>query len=223
MHGCHLGRASGKAQGSLSAAYALQVRVFYPASGRQSLRLLVAAIATFSLVVVVVGIGTVIDRHGRRDNRPAPVAARSPAATSSPRPTATGTAGGSAAVSAASTVTDSYYAAVKAGHARAAYRLLCARQRIGYAAYAARIAVNTRTGTGITRFRRTGIGTVRGRLAAVPGEVDLANGEATPIVVILAEESNVWRVCSSNLGGVLPGPGTTQQGPSPSASAAAPV
>jgi hypothetical protein len=57
---------------------------------------------------------------------------------------------------------------------------------------------------------------VSGRLAAVPGEVDLANGEATQIVVILAEESNVWRVCSSDLGGVLPGPGTAAT-PSPSA------
>jgi hypothetical protein len=199
------------------------VRVFYPASGRQPLRLVIATIATLALVVVVIGIGTVIDRHGRRDNEGPAAAAPSTPATSSPGPTATGTPSGSAAESAAAAVTDSYYAAVKQGDARAAYRLLCTRQRIGYAGYAARIALNTRTGTGITRFRRTGTGTVQGRLAAVPGEVDLANGEATPIVVILAEQSNVWRVCSSNLGGVLPAPGTTSPGPTQSASPGAPI
>jgi hypothetical protein len=198
------------------------VHRFYPASGRQPLRLVVATIATLALVVVVIGVGTVIDRHGRQDNKgPAP-AVQSTSGTSSPRPTTT-TPGGSAAASAAAAVTDSYYTAVKKGDARAAYRLLCTRQRIGYAVYAARVARNARTGTGITRFRRTGIGTVQGRLAAVPGEVDLANGEATPIVVILAEESNVWRVCSSNLGGVLPAPGTPPSGPTQSASPAAPI
>jgi hypothetical protein len=193
-----------------------------PSSGRQPLRLVVATIATLALVVVVVGVGIVIDRHGRRDNEGAGAAAPSTSATSSPGPTATGLPSGSAAESAAAVVTDRYYAAVKKADARTAYRLLCARQRIGYAVYAARIALNTRTGTGITRFRRTGIGTVSGRLAAVPGEVDLANGEATPIVVILAEESRVWRVCSSNLGGVLPAPGTSS-GPSQSASPGAPI
>jgi hypothetical protein len=199
------------------------VHRFYPGSGRQPLRLVIATIATLALVVVVIGVGVVIDRHGRRENEGSAAAARSTSATSSPGPSATGTPGGPAALSAASAVTDSYYAAVKKGDARTAYRLLCARQRIGYAVYAARVVRNTRTGTGITRFRRTGIGTVQGRLAAVPGEVDLANGEATPIVVILAEESNVWRVCSSNLGGVLPAPGTPRFGPSPAASSGAPI
>jgi hypothetical protein len=199
------------------------VHLFHPGSGRQPLRLVIATIATLALVVVVVGVGVVIDRHGRRDNDGTTAGVQSTPATSSPGPTATTTPSGSAAVSAASAVTDSYYAAVKKGDARAAYRLLCTRQRIGYAVYAARIALNTRTGTGITKFRRTGIGTVRSRLAAVPGEVDLANGEATPIVVILVEESKVWRVCSSNLGGVLPAPGTTSSGPSQSASPGAPI
>jgi hypothetical protein len=199
------------------------VHLFHPGSGRQPLRLVIATIATLALVVVVVGIGIVIDRHGRRDNEGAAVAAPSTSATSSSGPAATAAPGGSAAVSAANAVADSYYAAVKQGDARAAYRLLCARQRIGFAVYASRIALNTRTGTGIRRFRRTGIGTVRGRLAAVPGEVDLADGAATPIVVILTEESNVWRVCSSNLGGVLPAPGTPRFGPSPAASPAAPI
>jgi hypothetical protein len=189
------------------------VRVSDSGSSRQPLRLLIAVIATLALVVPVVGIGVVIDRHGHRGGRSAAAAVQSPSATPSPGPTATAS---SAAVSAASAVTDSYYAAVTKGDARAAYRLLCARQRIGFAGYAARIALNTRTGTGVTRFRRTGIGTVSGRLAAVPGEVDLANGQDTPIVVILAEESDAWRVCSSNLGGVLPGPGASA---APSASA----
>jgi hypothetical protein len=175
----------------------------------------VAVIATLALVVPVVGIGIVIDRHGHRGGR-ANAVARSSTAALSPRPTGTSSAGEHAAVSAASAVTDSYYEAVKQGDARAAYRLLCARQRVGYAAYAARIALDTRTGTGITRFRRTGVGTVSGRLAAVPGEIDLANGEHTPVVVILAEQADLWRVCSSNLGGVLPGPGGS---PAPSASA----
>jgi hypothetical protein len=187
-----------------------------PGSARQRLRLLIAVVATLALVVIVVGIGTVIDRHADRGSDAGRADSHPPSAATSPRPAASGTPRGSAAVSAASAVTDSSYAAVKKGDARTAYRLLCSRQRIGYAVYAARIALNTRTGTGITRFRRTGIGTARGRLAAVPGEVDLANGETTPIVVILAEESNVWRVCSSNLGGVLPGPGTSAT-PSPSA------
>jgi hypothetical protein len=191
-----------------------------PGSARHPLRLLIAVVATLALVVIVIGIGTVIDRHGRRGDDADP--ARSPSATASSRPTTSGAPGASAAVSAAAAVTDSYYAAVKKGDARAAYRLLCSRQRIGYAVYAARIELNTRTGTGVTRFRRTGNGTVRGLLAAVPGEVDLANGEATPIVVILAEESNVWRVCSSDLGGVLPGPGTSAT-PSPSATPGAPI
>jgi hypothetical protein len=199
------------------------VHLFHPGSGRQPLRLVVATIATLALVVVVVGVGILIDRHARQDHDVAAAAVPTTSATASPGPTATGTPDGSTAVSAASGVTDRYYAAVKKGDARAAYRLLCARQRIGYAIYAARIAVNTRTGTGIARFRRTGIGTVRGRLVAVPGEVDLANGLATPIVVILAEESNVWRVCSSNLGGVLPAPGTTSSGPTQSASPGAPI
>jgi MFS family permease len=194
-----------------------------PGSARQRLRLIVATIATLALVVVVVGIGTVIDRHGRRDHELSAAAVPSTSATSLPGPTATGTPDRFTAVSAAAAVTDSYYAAVKKGDARTAYRLLCARQRISYAVYAARIALNTRTGTGITRFRRTGIGTVRGRLAAVPGEVDLANGLATPIVVLLVESSGRWRVCSSNLGGVLPAPGTTPSGPSQSTSPGAPI
>jgi hypothetical protein len=184
---------------------------------RQPIRLLIAAIATLALVVVIVGVGIVIDRHGDRGNKARASGGHSPSVAASLAPSPTGTPGGSAALSAASAVTDSYYAAVKKGDARAAYRLLCARQRIGYAVYAARIALNTRTGTGITGFRRTGLGTVRGPVAAVPGEVQLANGESTPIVVILAEESTVWRVCSSDLGGVLPGPGTSVT-PSPSAS-----
>jgi MFS family permease len=194
-----------------------------PGSAGQRLRLIVATIATLALVVVVIGIGIVIDRHGRRDHEVAAAAVPTASATSSPGPTATVTPSTSAAVSVAAAVTDSYYAAVEKGDARAAYRLLCARQRIGYAVYAARIAVNTRTGTGITRFRRTGIGTVRGRLAAVPGEVDLANGLATPIVVLLVESSGRWRVCSSNLGGVLPAPGTTPSGPSQSTSPGASI
>jgi hypothetical protein len=190
------------------------VRISNRDPARQPIRLLVAAIATLALVVVIVGVGIVIDRHGDRGNKASASGAKSAAA--SPAPSTTATPGASAALSAASAVTDRYYAAVKKGDARAAYRLLCTRQRIGYGVYAARIALNTRTGTGITAFRRTGLGTVRGRIAAVPGEVDLANGESTPIVVILAEESTVWRVCSSDLGGVLPGPGTSVS-PSPSA------
>jgi hypothetical protein len=185
-------------------------------SSRQPLRLLIAVIATLALVVPVVGIGIIVDRHGHRGVR-ANALVRSSVAALSPRPTGTNSTGERAAVSAASAVADRYYAAVRQGDARAAYRLLCARQRVGYAAYAARIALNTRTGTGITSFRRTGVGTVSGRLAAVPGEVDLANGEHTPVVVILAEESNLWRVCSSNLGGVLPAPGGSSA-PSGSAS-----
>jgi hypothetical protein len=191
------------------------VTISDPGSARQPLRLVIAVIATLALVVVVVGIGVVIDRHGHRGGDAAAAAAPS-ASDASPRPTGSEAASGSAAVAAAAAVADSYYAALKKGDARAAYRLLCARQRIGYAGYAARVALNTRTGIGVTRFRRTGIGTVSGRLAAVPGEIGLANGQSTPIVVILTEETDHWKVCSSNLGGVLPAPGTVGT-PSPSA------
>jgi hypothetical protein len=165
---------------------------------------------------MIAGVATVIARHGGNDRSVASArsAATSGSASTSPTPTATGSPGNPAA--AADVTADGYYAAVKRGDAHAAYVLLCQRQQLGYAAYAARVARNVRTGTGITNFRRTGVGTVRGKLAAVPGEVDLANGSDTPIVVLLVEESGGWRVCSSNLGGVLPGPGTP---PVPSQSA----
>jgi hypothetical protein len=111
---------------------------------------------------------------------------------------------------------------VKRGDARAAYQLLCERQRIGYADYAARVARNTRTGTGIASFRLTANAQVRGALAAVPGQVGLDDGDTTPIVVLLVDESGDWRVCSSNLGGVLPAPGGGGV-PIPSQSSAAAV
>jgi hypothetical protein len=183
----------------------------FTATGSASRRF-AAGIATLALVVLAVGVVVVIGRHGAGD--PSTRAAPVPSASTSPTPV---TAPPGRSVSAADVVTDGYYAAVTRGDARSAYRLLCGRQRIGYAVYAARIALNARTGTGVSSFRRTGKGTVNGRLAAVPGQVDLANGEATPIVVLLVEESGAWRICSSNLGGVLPGPGTgTAPSPSPS-------
>jgi hypothetical protein len=52
----------------------------------------------------------------------------------------------------------------------------------------------------------------------VPGQLVLDNGQATAIQVLLVQASGGWRVCTSNLGGILPGPGGSGSGASPSPS-----
>jgi hypothetical protein len=183
-------------------------------------------LSALALVVLAAGVATAIVRHGDGSTDQQPRVASLPSASpSSSRSAPSGSAStappGRDTVAAAAAATG-YYAAVKRGDARAAYRLLCERQRIGYASYAARVARNTRTGTGIASFRITGDAQVRGALAAVPGQVNLDDGETTPIVVLLVDQSGDWQVCSSDLGGVLPAPGRRGV-PSPSQSSAAAV
>lgn len=191
-------------------------------ASQQLSRRLVAGFAVLILVVVGVGVVTAFARQGDSNGRtkagplpsmPAPGASRSP---ESPSAAPSGPTG----VAAADTAANGYYTALAHGDARTAYGLLCTRQQVGYGKYAEEVARNAQTGTSITSFRRAGVGQVRGLEAGVPGRVVLANGEATPIVVLLVVESGRWRVCSSDLGGVLPAPGsTTGASPSPSVGA----
>jgi hypothetical protein len=151
-------------------------------------RSLLAALGAGLVAVLVVGLVTTVRWHGGD---------RSPRA-------------------AAERAADAYYAAVHDNDAKAAYGLLCAQERNGYTQYAAEVAQDHATGTGVATFRRTGAGRVRGSEAAVPARIVLDDGVGTPIVVLLARESGHWLVCSSDLGGVLPPPGPPAgQSPTP--------
>ncbi len=108
---------------------------------------------------------------------------------------------------------DAYYAALVRNDAPAAFELLCTVQRqSGLASYAALVARNERTGTGITTWRSGRTSATRGAEADVPGDIRLDNGSATPITVTLLREPMGWKVCGSNLGGILPPAGGTGTG-----------
>ena len=114
----------------------------------------------------------------------------------------------------------SYYEALTRGDARSAYGLLCrGQQSVGYAQYASEVSTNETTGTGIVGWQPTSATVVLGNAAQTAGLVTLTGGVSTPIVVQSVLETAGWRVCSSNLGGVLPAPGTAAAGPAPTTSA----
>lgn len=120
---------------------------------------------------------------------------------------------GSGEASPASTA-DRYYHALAKDDAPAAYGLLCQRQRqISASSYAAEIRQIRMSGTGIASWSRTS-SQQRDEIAVVAGHLTLADGESTDIQVLEVEESGAWRVCGSNLGGVLPpvGQGATGGG-----------
>ncbi len=107
-------------------------------------------------------------------------------------------------------VTSAYYAALHAQNAQDAFTLLCPQQQAeGEKAFAANVVRDQQTGTGIAAFVRTGDATVQGSAATVPGHVRLEDGQSVAIHVLLVQDGDTWEVCSSDLGGVLPGPGAS--------------
>ena len=121
---------------------------------------------------------------------------------------------GGAKPSPGSTV-DRYYRALAKDDAPAAYRLLCARQRqLSASSYAAEVRQIRDSGTGIVSWARAS-SQQRDDVAVVTGHLALSDGESTDIQVLEVQESGTWRVCGSNLGGVLPplGLGSTGGGP----------
>lgn len=109
---------------------------------------------------------------------------------------------------------DGYYRALAKDDAPTAYRLLCQRQRqLSTSSYATEVRQIRASGTGISSWTRTS-SQQRDEVAVVTGHLTLANGEGTDIQVLEVRESGSWRVCGSNLGGVLPpvGQGSTGGG-----------
>lgn len=99
---------------------------------------------------------------------------------------------------------DHYYRALAKDDAPAAYRLLCTRQRqLSASSYAAEIRQIRASGTAISSWSRTS-SHQREEVAVVTGHLTLVDGESTDIQVLEVSESGSWRVCGSNLGGVLP-------------------
>lgn len=158
-----------------------------PADRQQRPRWLAWATGAFALAIIVVAVVTVVIRT--TDDSPA---GKLTAARSTPQKS-----------------TDGYYAAVHAGDATKAFAFLCpARQAAGLSSFSASVTQDRQTGTGVKSWTRTGPTQIQGDQAIVGGVVTLDNGAATPLSVQLLKASDGWRVCSSNLGGILPGPGT---------------
>lgn len=113
-------------------------------------------------------------------------------------------------------VTKAYYAELAAKHPTAAFSLLCSarQQSMPLSLYTQAYAQDVSTGTGITTFTQSGQQEEQGNQAAVPGTLVLADKESVPITVLLMKEGASWRVCSSDLGGVLPNPGMGSSGSS---------
>lgn len=144
--------------------------------------LLVAA-----LVVLLLAVGLAVATARQFGG---PVAVLTPAAATSPERAA-----------------DGYYQALVARSGSRAFALLCpARQAGGYRRFAGTLSQDLTSGTGIRTWTRTGGAMTRGRLAIVPGRLVLQDGTATPILVVLVRAGASWRVCGSNLGGILPAP-----------------
>lgn len=103
---------------------------------------------------------------------------------------------------------EGYYQALEARSGPRAFALLCpARQAGGYHSFALTLSQDLASGTGIRTWTRAGSPTVRGHLAAVPGHLVLTNGTVVAITVVLQRGGSTWRVCGSDLGGILPAPG----------------
>lgn len=112
------------------------------------------------------------------------------------------------------TAVDAYYAALIARDPTAAFALLCrVQQQSGLAPYRALVERNQRTGSGVAQWQSMPDVKVRGDEADVSGTIVLENQLGTPIRVTLLLEAAGWRVCGSNLGGILPGPGGEDPGP----------
>lgn len=111
------------------------------------------------------------------------------------------------------TAVDAYYAALVRVDPGAAFARLCSSRRTsGLARYADVVRRDVASGTGIARWRSEPQVTLRGDEADVAGTLRLDDGLTTPITVTLLREEGHWGVCSSNLGGILPGPRADQGG-----------
>lgn len=109
--------------------------------------------------------------------------------------------------------TDAYYGALTRRDARTAYDLLCqTQQQSGYDAYRQLVERDEQSGTGIRGWRSEPGVRRSGDEAYVQGTLRLATGPETPITIGLLQEKGAWRVCGSNLGGILPGPGAGDSG-----------
>ncbi len=103
-----------------------------------------------------------------------------------------------------------YYDDLHQQDASAAFALLCpGQQQQGEGTFAQTLGLDQSSGTGIATFRVTGDATVTDQSASVPAVVSLDDGESTPIHVLLTHGDTGWQVCSSDLGGVLPAPGSS--------------
>ncbi|HEV7209369.1 MAG TPA: hypothetical protein VGN54_11595 [Mycobacteriales bacterium] len=122
-------------------------------------------------------------------------------------------AAGPSAITAAEATTpqkaaDGYYQALAARSAQRAFALLCSvRQAAGYSGYSSSVSRNVNSGTGIKSWKRTGAPQIAGDQASVQGRLVLDDGDSTLITLVLLQEGGKWRICTSNLGGILPGPG----------------
>jgi hypothetical protein len=116
--------------------------------------------------------------------------------------------GGSPRAKDPAAVADAYYAALGKPDAAKAYALLCAQQRHGMSSYADEVRADESSGTGISSWTRAGAPEVRGDQAVVAGRLALDDGTTTPIHLLLLREGGRWGVCTSDLGGILPGPGS---------------
>lgn len=115
-----------------------------------------------------------------------------------------------AGVDAPRAAVDAYYAALQRKDAAAAFSLLCSvQQQSGEPSFGDLVRRNDATGTGIAQWRSTPSTTSGADVAQVPGTLTLGDGTVNPLTVALLRERGAWRVCNSDLGGVIPGPGPT--------------
>ena len=121
-------------------------------------------------------------------------------------------------LTAAGDVAAAYYAALHKKDAVTAYTMLCANAMTQTESqFSDSVQADIQAGTGITSWKGEGTPTVQGDEAAVPGTLVLDDGGNFQLSLLLVRESGTFKVCSSNLGGILPGT-DTGGGSSPSAS-----
>ena len=137
-----------------------------------------------------------------------PPTATSALPTGTPAPAVT-----SAGADAPKAVVDGYYAALARDDAAGAFGRLCSEATGGgLAPYAAAVQRNRATGTAITSWRALAQPVVRGDQAVVRGHLELDRADGTDITVGLLLEDGAWRVCGSDLGGILLPAGTGSGG-----------
>ena len=103
-----------------------------------------------------------------------------------------------------------YYGTLAADKPASAFTMLCqtTQTELGESGYVANYNDDVSTGTGIKSWTAGPGEQIQGNAAEVPGTLALQDKESVPITVLVLRESGAWHVCSSDLGGVLPNPGS---------------